>query len=385
VIKRRVRATRRPPAGAVQQTICVLPWLSLDRRTSFGAVSLDQLNNVLGELPPDVALAASRIAAGFRDLRGQPVDVSLCWLRDREPTAEMSEAEVDTLRDYVLLAMFAAIAENEYLSYREQINASHFQRVYQNFMPGTDTVALVFRRRDGRTVSGGWRVDELRFGAPAAVHHRPSPRWKQPLLDAIATCIGADDQLSARILDSVIWFFQGSEIDEFERHSEDVIFVVSALEQLCGTRGRHQDIQMATAIINLLGAEWSVDAKRSVRQWMAEAYQKRSELHGGRAARNRWPYWGHALLGTTVYCLMVKALLAAAGRYEMDGDDALAIEAFPARINCITLGDDDDATAIANCWNAARGEGAMRRARRRALEDILRRLHAEKHEAGSDT
>lgn len=375
---------RRPPVGASQQTLVLLPWLNLEERVRVGPMKLDRLLRVVPEMPVDVGHTAEAIARSFRDIRGNSVHVSMCWFEERGPTAALDEVEVDTVGDYILAAMIAAISENNYLSYRDQLNASHFQRVYQNFIPGTETVALVVRRRDGRTTSAGWQINELRFGAPAAVFHRPAARWKQSFLDAAASCVGAEDALPRRILDSAVWFFQGSELEEFERHSEDVVFLVSALEQLCGVSGGQQDTRIGDKVIETLGGAWSVEAKRTFRRWITEGYKKRSELHGGRAQASRWPYWGHALIATETYCLMTKALLAHVGRYALDDRDEVAIEALPSRIDCVALEDDDDAAAIAECWNAAGGEGAMRRATRQATEFLLRQLRAEEPDQDAD-
>lgn len=345
---------------------------------------LDRLSRVVPEMPVDVSPTALAIANQFRDIRGRPVDVSMCWFADRGPTGEIAEDEVDTVRDYLLAAMIAAISENRYLSFHNPINASHFQRVYQNFLAGTETVALVIRRRDGRTTSGGWRISDLRFTAPAAAFHRPAPNWKQPFIDAMATCVSANDQLSRRILDSAVWFLQGSELEEFERHSEDVVFLVSALEQLCGAEGRQQDTHIRNKVIETIGADWTVDGKRIFGRWITEAYKKRSELHGGRAEAARWPYWAHALIATETYCLMTKALLAADDRYQLDDRDEVKIDALPIRFECATREEGEDAADIANCWNQAEGEGAMRRASRAAATFLLDQMRAEQNERGSE-
>lgn len=374
----------RPPAGDEQQTLVLLPWLNLDRRTSVGPMMVDRLSRVVPEMPVDVGPTALAIANEFRDIRGRPVDVSMCWFADRGPTGEIGEDEVDTVRDYMLAALIAAISENRYLSFHDQINASHFQRVYQNFTAGTETVALTIRRRDGRINSGGWRIDELQVSAPAAVFHRPTPNWKQEFLDAMASCVGAEDELSRRILDSAVWFLQGSELEEFERHSEDVVFLVSALEQLCGVEGRQQDTHIRNKVVETIGTNWTVDGKRIFGRWITEAYKKRSELHGGRTEAARWPYWAHALIATETYCLMTKALLAADGRYQLDDRDEVKIEALPVRIECATRDEGDDAADIATCWNQAEGEGAMRRASRAAAAFLLSQIRAEENERGTE-
>ena len=188
-----------------------------------------------------------------------------------------------------------------------------------------------------------------------------------------------------RILDAAVWFFQGSELEEYERHAEDVVFLVSALEQLCGVSGRHQHTQIENKVIGMIGGDWAVEGKRSFRRWITEAYKKRSELHGGRTEAARWPYWGHALIATETFCLMTKALLADAGRYALDDHDRDAIEALPPRIECLTLEDDDEAVAIAECWHQAASEAGMRRATRRALGFLLDAMRGEERRDGGDT
>src|SRR4051794_38835246 len=95
---RRIRllARRRPGAGEAQQTLVLLPWLSLTARVAVGPMLVDRLSRVVPEMPPDAAPTADAIAKSFRDIRGRPVDVSMCWFADRGPTAEIAEGEVDT-------------------------------------------------------------------------------------------------------------------------------------------------------------------------------------------------------------------------------------------------------------------------------------------------
>src|SRR5712691_8544454 len=129
-----------PPPGAVeagrdgQQGICVLPWLAFDGEISFGDVTIAGWSRVQGALEPEVRTTAAQILAGFRDVRGNAVEPSLCWFSERGPTSPLSEDDVEILRDYIQLAALAALAANRYLTHREQINAAHFARIYQNFL-----------------------------------------------------------------------------------------------------------------------------------------------------------------------------------------------------------------------------------------------------------
>ncbi len=131
----------------------------------------------------------------------------------------------------------------------------------------------------------------------AAAEERPQTAFAQSFLDALETCIDASDDTSTLIRQSLPIFMQGSELDEYETHGQDVVWIASAVEQLCDVSGRNKDTKMADKVVAALGDDWSDDDKRQLRRWMREFYAKRSEIHGNTAERERWPYWAHALLG----------------------------------------------------------------------------------------
>jgi hypothetical protein len=345
-----------------QQGMCILPWLSFDGELEMGDVTIAGWNRARRTLPSAVVETADHILSAFRDVRGNAVDASLCWFSERGPTSALDEEDVEILRDYVQLAALAGIASNQYLSHRDQVNATHFARIYQNFLPGAETLALVRRRRDGSITSAGWRIDELRFTAPAAAAQRPSPRFADAFTTALATCVGADDEASTRIRQSLTLFLQGSELDEYETHAQEVVWLASALEQLCGVEGRYKDRQIADKLVDALGATWTDEGKRAIRRWMTEFYAKRSEIHGGSASTSHWPNWAHALLGTVAYVALVKQLLATEGRYALtdaDEDDAAAL---PHRVGCLRDADEQSQDDFARCWRSgAVWEGAMAR------------------------
>jgi hypothetical protein len=345
-----------------QQGMCILPWLAFDDQITLGAVTIAGWSRIGRTLAPAVEETARRILAGFRDVRGNPVDPCLCWFTDRGPTSALTEEDVEVLRDYVQLAALAGIASNQYLTHRDQLNAMHFARIYQSFLPGTQTIALVRRRRDGSTTSGGWQIDELVFTAPAAVAHRPSPAFERPFLDALATCVGADDETSTLVRQSLTLFLQGSELDEFETHGQEVVWITSAIEQLCGVEGRRKDTQIADKMIATLGDAWTAADKRVVRQWMSECYAKRSEIHGAVAHTSSWPYWAHALLGTVTYVALVQHALAAEARYTLANRDEEDAAALPHRIRCLRDADAQSQEDFSRCWrSSAAWDGAMAR------------------------
>jgi hypothetical protein len=367
--RRRPRRVLGPLPAPVegQQTICLLPWLRLGGEVAFGKVKIAPFASVRPVLDGATGETAAAIVATFRDRRGNPVEPSMCWFADRYPTARLSEEDVEVLREHIAFGTLAAIAANTYLSHRPQINAAHFQRIYQNFEPGTETVAVVRRRRDGYVISAGWRIAEMHETVPPAAEENVQPHWAQPFLDALAATADADDQPSTLLRQSVPLFLQGSELDEWETHGQEVVWIGSALEQMCDVSGRNKNTQMATAVTNALGAAWDTPQKRTLNRWMDEFYAKRSEIHGRTTERDAWPYWAHALLGTVTYVLLVKHLLAGERRYgltDRDQDDAAAL---PHRIECLKAADAKGQDVLARCWNEGAWEGAVARIARRLL------------------
>lgn len=345
----------------------MLPWLRLDEEVAFGKVKIAPFAMVRPVMEDATGETAAAIAATFSDRRGNPVEPSVCWFADRHPTAPLSEEDVEVLREHIAFGSLAAIAENRYLSHQPQLSAAHFHRIYQNFEPGTDTVALVRRRRDGHVLSAGWRIAEMHETIPPAAEEDAKPRWAQAFLDALAATADADDQPSTLVRQSLPLFLQGSELDEWETHGQEVVWIGSALEQMCDVSGRNKNTQMANAITNALGAAWDVPQKRTLNRWMEEFYAKRSEIHGRAAERDAWPYWAHALLGTVTYVLLVKHLLGAEGHYELTDREQDDTAALPHRIECLKDADAKGQDVFARCWNEGAWEGAVARIVRRLL------------------
>ncbi len=360
------RAFPDPQPGA--QSICLLPWLRLDHEVAFGKVKISPFTLVRPVLEDATGETAAAIADIFRDRLGNPVEPSVCWFADRHPTAPLSEEDAEVLREHIDFGALAAIAANTYLSLRPQINATHFQHIYYRFEPGTKIVHVVTRRRDGDMLSGGWRIAGMRETLPSAADEQDAkPQWAQPLLDALPTTADADDDPSTLLRQSLPLFLQGSKLDEWETHDQEVVWICSALEQMCDVSGRNKNTKMACAITRDLGAAWDAPQKRTLNGWMEEFYAKRSEIHGRAADRVAWPYWAHALLGTVAYVLLVKHVLAAAGRYELTDHDQNDAAGLPHRIECLKDADARPQDDFAGCWNEGAVEGAHARATRRLL------------------
>jgi hypothetical protein len=108
--------------------------------------------------------------------------------------------------------------------------------------------AGVANRRDARDRSAR-RRREREAAVGATVPRRPRHDSR---------CRG---QRSTLLRQSLPLFLQDSELDEWETHGQEVVWIGSTLEQMCDVSGRNKNTQMATTITNALSAAW--DAPRS--------------------------------------------------------------------------------------------------------------------------
>ena len=57
-----------------------------------------------------------------------------------------------------------------YFSHTQYTNSSSFELVVEKFVLGNEYVSVVGRRRDGRSVDGGYEYGEIARQAPQSVH-----------------------------------------------------------------------------------------------------------------------------------------------------------------------------------------------------------------------
>jgi hypothetical protein len=162
-------------------------------------------------------------------------------------------------------------------------------------------------------------------------------------------------------------------MDEYGSPAEDVIWLVTALEQLTGIAiGREtgrRGSELHVVVTELFAAHWSHDEARLCRRWLEDLRKKRNALHGRRSTPERWHAWAHGILATEAYVLAVKLLLARANRYTLDPWDLTKIEALPARIALVEGDGPFDERTLGEAWHQFLADAAPARVNRAAEAD----------------
>jgi hypothetical protein len=360
------------------QTACVLPWLPLDEPVHMGPLAFDHWSEVRDRVPEPARTSATQLLGTFYDIHGHEIDPVVCFFAGRSPTARLENAERAFVRTSTFLLALAGIAENTYMHPAfEPINAAHARRLFLNFHAARPKIYAVRRRREGWAQSH-WRSSGLRMIKPFAAEARPSAAGTHPLMtlfrqqfvDSLAGCVGAEDDLSRAICQSVIPFLRGNDMDEYGAVEQDIVWLVTALEQLLGVtlqlnagrRGFELHVQLAT----LFAKHWLHADQRTCRRWIEHLRNKRNELHGRPSTGNGWQTWAHALLASELYPLTVKVLLAREDRYILDGVDLMKIEAFPSQVKLVAGHGPFDEQQLGEAWHQTVADTAARRVARHA-------------------
>jgi hypothetical protein len=366
------------PDPGEPQTVCVLPWLPLDEPVRMGTLVFDHWSEVRDVVADPARTSADQLLGNFYGIHGDEIDPVVCFYADRSPTAHLQGDDVDFVRTSTFLLALAGLAENTYMHPAfEPMNATHARRLFLNFRAARPEIYAVRRRREGWAQSQ-WRSSGLRMMKPFAAEARPSAAgthpsmtlYRQQFVDSLAGCVSAADDLSRAIRQSVVPYLRANDMDEYGTVEQDIVWLVSAFEQLLGIAQQHttgrRGSEMHIRVGNLFAAHWERSDLTLCRRWLEHLRNKRNELHGRVATTSGWQSWAHALLATELFPLTVKSHLAAEGRYLLDGIDMMKVEAFPARVR-LTAGDGPfNEQALGEAWHQAAADAAAARVARNA-------------------
>lgn len=360
------------------QTVCVLPWLPLDEPVQMGPLVFDHWSEVRDRAPEPACTSASQLLGTFYDIHGNEIDPVVCFFADRSPTARLEEADRDLVRTSTFLLALAGLAENTYMHPAfEPMNAAHARRLFLNFHAARPEIHAVRRRREGWAQSQ-WRSSGLRMMKPFAAEARPSAAgnhpamtlYRQQFVDSLAGCAGVNDDLSRGICQAVVPFLRANDMDEYGAVEQDIVWLVTAFEQLLGValqpNASRRGLELHVQLVSLFSEHWSHAEQRNCRRWLEHLRNKRNELHGRPGSTSGWQTWAHAILATELFVLNVKVLLAREGRYVLDGIDLMKIEAFPAQVMLVAGDGPFEEQQLSEAWHQAVADAAAHRIARNA-------------------
>jgi hypothetical protein len=366
------------PDPGEPQTVCVLPWLPLDEPVQMGPLVFDHWSEVREQVPEPARTSADQLLGTFYDVHGNEIDPVVCFFADRSPAARVDDDDRNLVRTHTFLLALAGIAENTYMHPAfEPMNAAHARRLFLNFHAARPEIYAVRRRREGWAQSR-WRSSGLRMMKPVAAEARPSAAgthhlmtlYRQQFVDSLAGCVGADDALSRAICQSVVPFLRANDMDEYGAVEQDIVWLVTAFEQLLGValqlNAGRRGFELHVQLSRLFAEHWQQAELRSCRRWLEHLRNKRNELHGRPGSGSGWQPSAHALLATELFPLSAKALLAREGRYILDSIDLMKIEAFPSQVILVAGDGPFNEYQLGEAWHQAVADAAARRLGRNA-------------------
>lgn len=341
-----VTVAARDSQGGGLQTLVFMPWCQIDRSYRFDRASLvlfERGKTILG-LDEDKQHMVNSILATFENIRGEPVNAAAIVTADGDtPICMATEEVIDLISDYVVIACFSALANREYFSVLGRYCNSDCFSLYSQRLDGSNFVALVTRRREGRAIDT-WPRERIRISMP--VH---CAQAREVVLDvALVAALEdyrseSDDTAWIRWMNALACFNQANSDSDNVMYQVEWVLLCSAFEHILGAKSKSSDVASKFAEVLVPHKEVSVqDAKRrsetwkykgqSLRyEWMREFYRVRGDFAHGKLYSEQPAVWSpaeHLVLATIAFPLVVKKLLVRSNHYEVTDNDRVQIEVF---------------------------------------------------------
>ena len=318
----------------VGHTIVLLPWLTLDAPIVFGRYQIASVDHAV--LAMDDAMRQTVISIGRTFINADgPTRPSVIWRSEDQTCASSRAIDLDEFNFASRLLALAILIENEFFTPFTPPTALNFDVVAQRFETGGEYFAIETRRREGTTLSGGYRFDATRFTRPVGAPLDPHLNVTDPLLVALAQCMDDDSPICGRVVQSAVPFLLANRLDSSSTLQSDLFWSTTAIEQLLRestpTKGGITE-RFTSGVTEGLAGGCSSSARTMVRTWARELYGRRSDVHGRPHSGQEWSTGWHAFLASHAYGLLLKQLLTEADLYSLSDGDKLELEAFPRRI-----------------------------------------------------
>lgn len=339
-------------------TLILLPWLRLRSPTTVLGVQFVPYAQaaVPAQFQP-FSTDIARILSSYRDIEGNPVaECVFGSIQGVEPCKDLTRAEATVVNEAVQLLTFCGLATNEYFSQiGHYTNSSAFQVLFQRFEPRSEGIALTIRRRDGETLSGGYEHGQIKFSVPVQCSHLQPAHIDAALLATLDDCFKAPDALSRRLLQAISLYNQCHSDSDAVLPEREIVLLASAFEQLFASCNGAEDL--ACKVSTLLDSYGAIAVGSSARagaiqlskkkekqeqawflhrKWTQELYHLRNDFtHGNDPARRSWG-WSileHLVMGSFVFPLLVKVLLAQGSKYSLLDTDIYHLQVIDHLLN----------------------------------------------------
>lgn len=319
-------------------TLHFMPWCRLDREYRTGPVALTPFSRDQppANFDPDTTRAVSTILADFIGVDGNPVPrCTLVVLEGRVFVDGFGDrADFETIYDYAQMACLSSLEGREHLGRAEPYSNAECFALYARQYRDGDAVAAPIRRRDSTLM--GLAGAALRVHMPVQAIAVPRPPLNEPLYLALAELRqqmldGRQMEDWAAWAESIYSFnLANTDREDSSRHVEWVL-MCSAIERLL--RARSSAIAFADKVVAAVNTDdgLSTCTLEVIYEWAEEFYRLRNDFaHGKLRSRQprKWNSDRHLLLGSIMFPLLVKHLLARVDIYRLIENDRAEIAAF---------------------------------------------------------
>ena len=358
--------------------IALLPWLNLHTSVSLADVTFVPFKDNNGNITPsleELGESLRVILSGFVDLEGNPiVSCTVVCIKGRNPAWDLSLSDQAVVQRAVQFLSLAALSANEYYAggIGNYANTSTFQMVLQRFTEPPKWVSFQIRRRDGRTIDGGYQHGEVHITVPLACRLLRFTSIDEGFMEGLNSILASNSNMSRRLMSALSFFNLANSDSETMLQEAEVILTASAFEQLLETSGA---LGLSCGVGELLEEFGSVkiEAARSVRpgialdrkyeseqiawfvhrKWAEELYDLRSQIIHGELLSERewgWSLFEHLVMGAFVFPLLVKLCLAKEGRYAPSNEDKIKCQAIDRLLSRTRWHDAVGSSSIATVW-----------------------------------
>jgi hypothetical protein len=379
-----IKNTASEPKSPEQFGIIFMPFVRLKGGQAVAGVEFLPLRDGDGKVPAalESAVAAlDRILSGYVDRHGKAF--TNCVVATLPGKGwNLTKDDFGTVEWAASLLFLASWACNEYFPRfgGTYVNSSNFRLVGQRFTGSMPTyISISARRRDGRSMDGGYKHGELTFNLPIQCSIRDNANVDDAFLKSLDSANAAGSAVINRLRTALPFVQLANTDDDFMMGTAEAILMGSAFEQLFRADASAYRLSRKFGILlrdfgsltvadaqkfraditieasphdSLVWRAWRrvqrwipastltrrIDqflASRAHaaqlkwwvhRKWIEELYDLRSKVvHTGQHGSRKWGWnvFEHLVMAAYIFPLAAKLLLVESGHYKLTDDDQI--------------------------------------------------------------
>lgn len=348
-----------------------MPWCPLGKECVVGEIRLVPFDRTAKNEQFDRAelRRVFSILSSYRDLKGQPKrELTLVRYQDKPIFSEMSSDEFEIARELLELVCFSALSNRTYLSFGEYCNSSNFIFYGQRFSLDSEDsgyAAIISRRRDGQR-SDLRSFSNTVFSIPVQANRADPVAIDEQFLESLIAFRETGDGKNWSRWQNAIECFNLANTDaDNVSYQVEWTLLCGAFERLLEADSKAADVAskfshifrpinpLAVSEATRKSERWR-DPNNPLRlEWMREFYSVRGDFAHGKLRTGQplaWHPKEHLLLATIAFPLVVKYILANAGKYGLTRNDKAEINAFECLADSPFLTEPSDSKGSMDSW-----------------------------------